>query len=363
MAAEGEAAGDEARNELMATMNPGLEFVVAAELGAKLGHDAVLRSASDSSGKVFFEAAGLGEQLQSPENIFAVVATESALPLERSGLAALHRLATTAPRAAWDAAVRTWRQAQAAAAEGDNGAEEGSAEGADGTAMPTFCCRACRRETRAKHEYTRVDIEREVGAAIHQRFGWPVSLKDPQLAVFVDVADNTAVIAIGLRREASFKARRRVEIEAGLGATPLRRSTCYAMLHLASLAPGAVCVDAMCGSGSLPIEGAVNFPAAVHMGGDISEEDVTKARQSVTLQRVEVELAPWDSCRLPLRPGSVDAVVTDLPFGRRHGSHLQNQSLYPRALREYARVVRAGGRAVLLTMDHKVMKHAVSNNK
>ena len=55
----------------------------------------------------------LGEQLQSPENIFAVVATESALPLERAGLAALHRLATTAPRAAWDAAVRTWRQAQA----------------------------------------------------------------------------------------------------------------------------------------------------------------------------------------------------------------------------------------------------------
>eukprot|EP01045_Picozoa_sp_COSAG04_P045389 COSAG04_NODE_15887_length_517_cov_0.811005_1_plen_81_part_10 len=81
----------------MATMNPGLEFVVAAELAAKLGHDAVLRSATGSSGKVFFEAAGLGEQLQSPENIFAVVATESALPLERPGLAALHRLATTAP--------------------------------------------------------------------------------------------------------------------------------------------------------------------------------------------------------------------------------------------------------------------------
>eukprot|EP00329_Picozoa_sp_Boothbay-MS584-11_P000110 1382_2 len=56
-------------------------------------------------------------------------------------------------------------------------------------------------------------------------------------------------------------------------------------------------------------------------------------------------------------------MVVDLPFGRRHGSHRQNQSLYPRALRECARVVRVGGKAIMLTMDKAVMKHAWSNNK
>jgi 23S rRNA G2445 N2-methylase RlmL len=35
----------------------------------------------------------------------------------------------------------------------------------------------------------------------------------------------------------------------GVGLTPLRRSTCYAMLRLAALRPGEVCVDNMCGSG------------------------------------------------------------------------------------------------------------------
>ena len=348
-----------ARHELLATTNPGLELVVAAELAEKLGADAQSVQAEANSGKCFFTSSGRGEALQSPENVFAVVSRlDSGLPTDRSGLATLSGLAAAAPSDAWDAAVRAWRQVQEPEPEPRGGGETGAK-------LPTFCVRACRRETRAghKHAYTRVDVEQIVGGAIHTRFGWPVDLKQPELNVYVEVADDTAVIAVSLRSEASFKARRRLEMEAGLGATPLRRSTCYAMIHLAALGPGAVCVDAMCGSGSLPIEGAINFRHAVHIGGDITAEDVAKARLSAKLQSVAVDFAPWDSCRLPLRAASVDAVVTDLPFGRRHGSHLQNQSLYPRALREYARVVRSGGRAVMLTMDYKIMKHAVSNNK
>jgi 23S rRNA G2445 N2-methylase RlmL len=351
---------------LMATCNPGLEFVVEKELSQKLGARASGVRAQPGSGKCFFNATGLAEELQSPEDVFAVVSTvDSGLPMDTTGLVELHKMATSAPGAAWDAAVQTWQLAQAAATAAaavettaTTALASGTpavtvAEAAEAAPQPTFCVRACRRNTRCKHKYTRVDVERTVGAAIHERFGWPVSLKAPELNVYVEVADDTAVIAIGLRREASFKARRRVEMEAGMGATPLRRSTCYAMIHLCALEPGAVCVDAMAGTGSLPIEGAVNFSHAVHMGGDISTDDIKKARHSAALQCANVCFAPWDSCRLPLRPSSVDAVCTDLPFGRRHGSHQQNQSLYPRALREYARVVRTDGRAVMLVMDYK----------
>ena len=351
---------------LMATTNPGLEFVVEAELLEKLGLKKNVR-AQPGSGKCFFHATCLADELQSPEDVFAVVSTVGAgLAMDLSGLAELHRMATSAPSGAWDAAVQTWQFAQAASVTAAAVSPTNASTPADAVSAalrPTFCVRACRRNTRHKHEYTRVDVERTVGAAIHERFGWPVSLKEPELNVYVEVADDTAVIAIGLRPEASFKARRRVETEAGVGATPLRRSTCYAMIHLCALEPGAVCVDAMCGTGSLPIEGAINFSRAVHMGGDIAAEDIKKARQSAALQCVSVDVAPWDSCRLPLRQSSVDAVCTDLPFGRRHGSQKQNQSLYPRALREYARVVRTGGRAVMLVMDYKTMKHALANNK
>lgn len=48
-------------------------------------------------------------------------------------------------------------------------------------------------------------------------------------------------------------------------------------------------------------------------------------------------------------PVSQRRVLTDLPFGKQFGTVQGNERLYPRVLAELARVVRCGGRAVLLT--------------
>jgi 23S rRNA G2445 N2-methylase RlmL len=64
-----------------------------------------------------------------------------------------------------------------------------------------------------------------------------------------------------------------------------------------------------------------------------------------------VELLHGDCRWAPLRAASVDVLVCDLPFGKQHGTVEANRSLYPRVLTETARVVRPGGRAVLLTSD------------
>jgi tRNA G10 N-methylase Trm11 len=58
-----------------------------------------------------------------------------------------------------------------------------------------------------------------------------------------------------------------------------------------------------------------------------------------------------DCAVLPVRDASVDVLVCDLPFGKQHGTVEGNKELYPRVLSEAARVVRPGGRAVLLTSD------------
>ena len=170
--------------------------------------------------------------------------------------------------------------------------------------------------------------------------------------------DDTAVLGIALLDEPSYLARRREEVEKG--ATPMRRSTCYAMLRLLDLQPGAICLDAMCGSGSLPLEGTANFSQAVHVGSDVTLVDVRKARANAVQQARSADFGCFDACRLPMRTGSIDAVVIDLPFGRRHGSHNLNQSLYPRALRECGRAVRSGGKAVLLTTDKQILKQAIA---
>lgn len=65
-----------------------------------------------------------------------------------------------------------------------------------------------------------------------------------------------------------------------------------------------------------------------------------------------VDVAHWDATRLPLRSQCVDAVVTDLPFGKRLGKKADNRVLYYESLVELARVTRMKtGRAVLLTWD------------
>lgn len=68
------------------------------------------------------------------------------------------------------------------------------------------------------------------------------------------------------------------------------------------------------------------------------------------------DVARWDVTKLPIRSQVVDAVVTDLPFGKRLGSQVDNRVLYYRALVELARVTRVNtGRAVLLTHDKNSM--------
>merc|ERR1719319_1178916 len=90
----------------------------------------------------------------------------------------------------------------------------------------------------------------------------------------------------------------------------------------------------MAGTGSIPLEGALGFPATFHLAGELAAKSV-------------------GSC---LRDGSVDVVITDLPFGRRSGSKADNKKLYPDMLVAMARVVRPEvGRAVLLTQDKTSM--------
>lgn len=72
------------------------------------------------------------------------------------------------------------------------------------------------------------------------------------------------------------------------------------------------------------------------------------------------DLLRWDVNRLPLRNGSVDIFVTDLPFGKRMGSRPDNRTLYPKLLAELGRVARPRtGKAVLLTQDKKTLSVAV----
>lgn len=82
---------------------------------------------------------------------------------------------------------------------------------------------------------------------------------------------------------------------------------------------------------------------------------IAAARTNVTRS---AQLARWDAKRLPLRPASVDALITNPPYGRQHRA-ASLRRLYREMAREYARVLRAGGRCVVLTSEPAVLREAL----
>ena len=122
----------------------------------------------------------------------------------------------------------------------------------------------------------------------------------------------------------------------------------------------------MCGGGSIPLEGALEFNRSFHLAGEMHELAIQRTRNNIRDLKKEsgketnglgnIDAIRWDAIRIPLRDNSVDVFVSDLPFGKRSGSKADNRVLYPRTLISMARVVRPStGRAVVLTQDKNSM--------
>ena len=59
---------------------------------------------------------------------------------------------------------------------------------------------------------------------------------------------------------------------------------------------------------------------------------------------------------LPIADDEVTRIITNLPSGRKTGSHSDNRRLYPRLLREFRRVLAPGGLMVLMTSESRLMR-------
>ena len=107
------------------------------------------------------------------------------------------------------------------------------------------------------------------------------------------------------------------------------------------------------GSGTILIERQQTLPCKEVYGCDTS----AKARDAAAANGVALE--DWDATKVLLEDGWADAVVSDLPFGQRIGTHAENVKLYPALLAEAARLTRRGGQAVFLTHEIKLFEQTL----
>jgi 23S rRNA G2445 N2-methylase RlmL len=213
--------------------------------------------------------------------------------------------------------------------------------------------------TVGEHEFRRVDFQRAIETGIIGRgdHSWRLSGEDPaEVEFWATLIGAELFIAIRLSDE-----RMRVrEYKVAHRAASLRPSIAAAMAWLSEPRDNDVVLDPMCGAATILIERAHLGRYATLLGGDVDPAAIDDARTNVGPRYKPIELRKWDAVALPLEASSIDAIVTNLPWGARVGSHRENRHLYPRLLAEFKRLLRKTGRMVLLTSETRLMREMIS---
>ncbi|XP_066471898.1 tRNA (guanine(6)-N2)-methyltransferase THUMP3 [Tiliqua scincoides] len=219
-----------------------------------------------------------------------------------------------------------------------------------------------------KHSFKSNEAARDFGGAVQDFFHWKADMTNFDVEVLLNIHNNEVVVGIALTEESLH--RRNIT---HFGPTTLRSTLAYGMLRLCDPQPADIIIDPMCGTGAIPIEGAAEWPHCYHIAGDNNPQAVKRTANNISslLRQIQnkestsvgkpIDSIQWDICSLPLRTGSVDVIVTDMPFGKRIGSKKKNWDLYPACLLEMGRICRPRtGKAVLLTQDRKCFAKALS---
>jgi len=218
-----------------------------------------------------------------------------------------------------------------------------------------------------QHGYRRADAFKALSRGMAGKLPASWRPAEENAAVEVWLTIHGAMAICGLRLSDRTMRHRTYKVE-HLPAS-LRPTVAAAMVRLADLKPGLTVLDPMCGAGTLLAEAMLYakthrsaegepWPLDV-LGGDI---DAAHARAAAAnLCRLgEMRPLTWDARQLPIDDASVDRVLCNPPFGKQLGSPEEIRPLYRQAAREMDRVLRSGGRAVLIVSDTAALDEAAN---
>lgn len=218
----------------------------------------------------------------------------------------------------------------------------------------------CRR--RGEHRFRSPQVEREVGTVLVDRYRCPVNLEAPDVTIRVEIIGSNVDLGIlitppEMDRRFTWLYRPRITLSTVVA---------YALLETARItADGGALLDPFCGSGTIPIETAANFPNAV-FASDISAEAVAGTRANCAANglgdRVVIRrLDAVDPTRFNAAWGSrgITTVVCNPPYGVRLGRKIKFGAFYRGVLSGVARILPVGGRLVLMSSRRRGALNAV----
>uniref|UniRef100_A0A3B5M346 THUMP domain containing 2 n=1 Tax=Xiphophorus couchianus TaxID=32473 RepID=A0A3B5M346_9TELE len=314
------------------TAGNGMEPFLVDELKRKLSAQDVYQI----PGKVLFSSSATIHRvcdLKAAERLFLLLKQDS--PLFCSFLAKTASVLQSrllGDRCQWISAVRTWSRLQGELAASRN-------------AVTASTTQRNREKGRGCEKQSGEGENRVMGMGLSRLLGWKADLKNPKLEINVYLNDDYCLLGIPLTRLLLPLANRSYLKTAGL-----RSTVAWAMASLAHIEPGSCVVDPMCGVGTILIEAAKEHMSACFLGVDIDDGQLQKADENVVFAELQsrVHLLKASSTALPLPSASVDAVVCDLPFGRKFSTRTNMAENLPVILSEMERVLRVGGTLVVL---------------
>lgn len=215
------------------------------------------------------------------------------------------------------------------------------------------------------HGYRRVDALKALARGLAGKLpaSWKHAEENASVEIWLTINGATAIC--GMRLSDRTMRHRTYKYE-HLPAS-IRPTVAAAMVRLADLKPNQTVLDPMCGVGTLLAEAylsikgkktseGANWP--MHwLGGDL-EASHARAAQVNLRQFNLADVRTWDARALPLADASVERILSNPPFGKQMSTPEAIVPLYRESVREMDRVLRPGGKAVLIVSDARALRMA-----
>lgn len=191
------------------------------------------------------------------------------------------------------------------------------------------------------------EIEGKIGFLIQKKTGAKVRLKKPDVTFFGALAGDFYFGKLLWDRDKKEFEERKVRYRPFFHPTSLHPKFARAMVNLARVKRGDVVLDPFCGTGGLLIEACLLGAKAI--GSDFDRKMVEGTKKNLESYKSAIggyEVHEWDVRKLSeyLPENSIDAVVTDPPYGRSASLGGEDKrTLYFLALSQIFRVLKKNG--------------------
>lgn len=205
------------------------------------------------------------------------------------------------------------------------------------------------RAKRIKHhvDFPGEPLERKIGGCIYRK-GFRANLKNPDVEFRVILSEKAVFGTLLSSIDRSAYEARTPQNKPFFHPGVLMPRVARALVNLSEIKPGELILDPFCGTAGILVE--AGLVGARVIGIDAQEKLVMGARMNLDAFKLDYVLIEGDACRMPLKEATVNAVVTDPPYGRSAAILAESlEGLYSCALNEIQRVLKPGGIAIVVS--------------